>query len=232
MFRCSFLYRCCIFPLHLYINIYICTNYTSLPKKGEKELLFIGIKMWHSVALRGAVCWPPAILLNSHEMRAQSPQHRTGYSPDPCWGCSPVRKVYKKSADWPLYHHRRLAPNELTYQVVRRPKPSKSKSLIFSSSFKWGHLTTDPICTPMIVCRCGILRACVGSGRARARRRALKVRHDHVAPTVSSAFIILIHTGGLALLFAEFFKMFLSLPDSGRAAVNMAELANQLGRIV
>ena len=45
----------------------------------------------------------------------------------------------------------------------------------------------------MIVCRCGIRRACVGSGRARARRRALKVRHDHVAPTVSSAFIILIH---------------------------------------
>ena len=37
-------------------------------------------------------------------------------------------------------------------------------------------------------------------------------------------------TGGLALLSAEF--LFRSLPDSGRAAVNMAELANQLGRIV
>ena len=40
-------------------------------------------------------------------------------------------------------------------------------------------MTTDPIRTYLIVCRCDIRRACVGSGRARGRRRALRVRLDH-----------------------------------------------------
>ena len=39
-------------------------------------------------------------------------------------------------------------------------------------------------------------------------------------------------TGGLPQHFADFFLMFRNLPGLGRAAVNMAELANQLGKMV